>query len=173
MKWFLAFFLVFLVAASGRADETSYRVGADDKLRVTIFGEPDLSGEFSVDGAGNLSLPLVGQVPVRGLTVSEVENRLVERYRHGFLNEPRVAIDVLTYRPFYVLGEVNIPGRYPYANGMSVLNAVAMGGGYTYRANKDAIKIRRETAAGTTVLKGTPDSPVMPGDVIEIGERVF
>ncbi|HXP95449.1 MAG TPA: polysaccharide biosynthesis/export family protein [Telmatospirillum sp.] len=175
MKWLLAVMFALLISLGGlaHADDFSYRVGADDKLRITVFGESDLSGEFSVDGRGNLSFPLVGQLPVGGLTVAEVESKLVERLKDGFLNHPRVSIDVLNYRPFFILGEVNAPGRYAYVNGMTVLTAVAMGGGYTYRADKGDVKIRREAPNGATELHVAPNSPVMPGDIIEVGERFF
>ena len=175
MKVLLVAFLLALAGWGGEAcaADSGYQIGADDKLRVTIFDEPNLSGEFSVDGRGNLSLPLVGQVPVGGLTVPEIESLLIQRYSAGFLKNPRVAIDVLTYRPFFILGEVNLPGRYAYVNGMTVITAVAMGGGYTYRADKTDVKIRRETPEGPKELRVKPDSLVTPGDVIEIGERLF
>ncbi|MTJ80470.1 MAG: polysaccharide export protein [Telmatospirillum sp.] len=175
MRLLLALCVVCLVwgGRPAGAGDTAYRVGADDKLRITVFGEQDLSGEFPVDGKGTLSFPLVGQVPVGGLTLAEVEARLVERLKDGFLNHPRVSVDVVNYRPFYILGEVNTPGRYPYVNGMKVVTAVAIGGGYTYRADKGDIKIRRESSSGPVELSVPQDAEVMPGDVIEIGERFF
>lgn len=175
MKSCFAIVLVALIAWAGgaRADDLAYRLGANDRVRVTVFGEPDLSGEFEVDGGGRISLPLVGQVDLGGATIQEAEGKLVARLREGFLNQPRVSVEVLNYRPFYILGEVNTPGRYPFVNGTTVLNAVAMGAGFTYRADKGDIKIRRQAGDHLEELRGKLDSPVMPGDVIEIGERFF
>ncbi len=150
-----------------------YRLGANDRLRVIVFGEPDLTGEFEVDGRGNVSMPLVGSVSVIGLTLVEAERALENKLRDGFLQNPRVNVEVLNYRPFFIIGEVNTPGRYPYVNGMLVLNAAAIGGGFTYRADRKDVKIRRETKNGTQTIKATLETVVQPGDVIEIGERFF
>lgn len=174
-RWvFVLLFGVMLSFSSIAAEKgASYRLGPNDKVRVTVFGEPDLSGEFEISGTGVLALPLVGQVPVGGATISEAEERLGERLQEGFLRNPKVSIEVMNYRPFYILGEVNNPGSYSYVNGMSVLNAVALGGGFTYRADKSDIKLRREAEGKKTEIKAHPDTIVQPGDVIEVGERFF
>jgi len=155
------------------AQETVYRLGSSDKVRVTVFGEPDLSGEFELDGGGNISYPLIGQIGFGGLTVPQAETKLTELLKKDYLQQPRISIEVLTYRPFFILGEVNLPGRYSYVNGMTVLNAVAMGGGFTYRADRNDIRIRRESAKGLQKIKANVDTPVLPGDVIEVTDRLF
>jgi len=149
-----------------------YAVGTGDKLRVIVFGEPDLSGEFDVSGSGNVALPLIGQVRARDLTLSQFEDAIEAKFREGYLNNPRVSVEVLNYRPFYIYGEVENSGQYPYTNGMTVLNAVAVAGGYTYRANQTSVYITRgegdevEYPASTSVK-------VLPGDVVRVPERFF
>lgn len=155
------------------ADETTtYRLGSGDKLRVTVFGEEDLSGEFDVTGAGKISLPLIGQVQAAGLTVEETEEAIAAKLREGYLTNPKVNVEVLNYRPFYIMGEVNKPGEYPYSNAMTVLNAVAVAGGFTYRANEDKVFITRNKGQETE-HRIDPTVRVLPGDVVRIPERFF
>ncbi|WP_404379142.1 polysaccharide biosynthesis/export family protein [Caenispirillum salinarum] len=164
--------VLWLLPGGAEADAArAYRLGASDALRVTVFDEPDLSGTFSVDGGGRLALPLIGEVRVGGLTLEEAEARIVARLADGYLKHPRVALEVANYRPFYILGEVRNPGQYPYAEGMTVMKAVALAGGFTYRADEDDVEI---TAAGAPQARDVPpDTAVMPGDTIRIGERFF
>lgn len=164
----------------GTAEESSadrvldeYRLGAGDRVRVTVFGEPSLTGEFQVSSAGKISLPLVGDLQASDLTVAEFQRTVEVALMNGYLLEPRVSAEVLTYRPFFILGEVGSPGTYPYAAGLTVLNAVATAGGFTYRANTGRVYIRR---AGTNAEESYPltsRTRVAPGDTIRIGERLF
>lgn len=152
---------------------TEYQLGSGDQLRVTVFGEPDLSGEFQVDGTGQVSLPLIGNISVTGMTVQQFQATVEERLRAGYLNQPRVSAEVINYRPFYILGEVNRPGEYPYTSGLTVMNAVATAEGFTYRANRRVVFIR---SAGTNVERRvdlTSTTLVQPGDTIRIAERLF
>lgn len=160
-------------APSASAGLSEYQFGAGDKLRIVVFGEPDLSGEFIVDGAGRLSLPLIGQVEVGGSTFQEAQRRISDRLRDGYLINPQVAIEVMNYRPFFILGEVNRPGSYPYVAGITVLNAVAIGGGYTYRARKDRILVVRGHDSGRTERSISEDATILPGDIIRVPERFF
>ncbi len=175
MHWLrlLAVLLLVGFSSAGFADDQAYVLGPNDKVRVNVFGEPDLSGEFEISGSGILSLPLVGDVTLGGKTLLQAKAALVERLRGGILRDPKVSVEVLNYRPFFILGEVNSPGSYPYVNGMSVVNAAAIGGGFTYRADKKDIKISREGAGGKKEIKGQLESEVMPGDIIWVGERFF
>lgn len=149
-----------------------YRLGLGDKLRVTVFGEQSLSGEYQVSGAGVLSMPLIGDVKAVGLTARELEAALTERFSGGYLRDPKVAVEVYDFRPFFVLGEVAKPGRYPTTEGLTVLGAVATAGGYTYRANTKRVFLKRGDGPEYEV-DPTSDVRIQPGDVLRIGERYF
>ncbi|MFN7055059.1 polysaccharide biosynthesis/export family protein [Hyphomonas sp.] len=151
----------------------AYMLGSSDRLRVTVFGHQDLSGEFEVDGTGSISMPLIGQVTAENLTTVQLEQAIAERLSDGYLLNPRVSAEVINYRPFYILGEVNRPGEYPYTNGLTVQNAVAAAGGYTYRANQRIIFIRSMGEEREVAYTLTPSTVVRPGDTIRIGERIF
>jgi protein involved in polysaccharide export with SLBB domain len=168
--WACLGFATSQAVSQGVAD---YRLGPGDKIRVTVFGHEDLSGEFEVDGSGNVSLPLIRNVPAQGLTVSQLEQAVIDRLQPDYLKDPSVSVEVLNYRPFYIYGEVNQPGSYPYVSGMTVLNAIAMAGGFTYRAKKSEVQIIRSDDTSKTPLEGGPDTQVLPGDVIEVPERFF
>ncbi len=160
-------------AAAAASAGYEYKLGSGDKIRVIIFGEPDLSGEFTISGDGIVSLPLIRDVRAGGLTASQLQANVENAFKEGYLKDPRVSIEVLTFRPFYILGEVVKPGEYPYSNGITVVNAVALASGYTYRANQKKVFIRH---AGATVEEEVPLSsatPVAPGDTIRIAERYF
>ena len=160
-------------AALANADAYRYPMGSDDKIRVIVFGEPDLSGEFVVNGEGKVALPLIGEVKAAGLTVTELQEQYAGVLRQGYLKDPRVSIEVLTFRPFYVLGEVSRPGEYPYVNGMTVMNAVARAQGFTYRANKKKVYIKSADAEQERVVELTSTLTVQPGDTIRVAERYF
>ena len=150
-----------------------YTLGAGDKLRVIVFGETDLSGEFLVDGTGLVSMPLIGEVPAEGKTVRELQRAIEVALKDGYLNDPKVSAEVLNFRPFYILGEVNTPGTYPYSDELTVLNAVAVAGGFTYRANQKIIFIRREGEDVESRYSLTSTTRVRPGDTIRVAERIF
>lgn len=152
---------------------TEYRLGTGDRLRVTVFGEEELSGEFVVDGAGAVSLPLVGEVDARGLTLREFRTQVEAQLSEGYLNDPRVSAEVLNYRPYYILGEVEESGEYPYTDGLTVMNAVATAGGFTYRANTRIVYIKRAGSNDERAYPLTATTPVQPGDTIRIAERYF
>ncbi|GBD42666.1 hypothetical protein HRbin40_00121 [bacterium HR40] len=152
--------------------EVVYRLGPGDKIRVIVFRHEDLSGEFALDGTGSFSMPLIGEVRANGFTARELEQHLEQRYGDGYLVEPKVSVEILTYRPFYILGEVNKPGAYEYENGMTVLNAVALAGGFTYRAKQDVFLLQRGGANATPVAV-TGNTRIAPGDVITVQERFF
>lgn len=153
--------------------EPDYRLGSGDKVRVTVYGEPDLSGEFFVNGSGRVSLPLIGEVDATNLSVSQFQDAVQKALSDGYLKEPRVSAEVLTFRPFYILGEVDKPGTYPYTSGLTVFNAVATAGGFTYRADKNKVYIKRLGEAEERKLPLDQKVMVAPGDTIRIGERFF
>ncbi len=150
-----------------------YRLGPGDQVRVTVFRHEDLSGEFELDGEGYFALPLVGEIQGNGKVVRSLEGDIEKAFRDGgYLVSPQVSLEVLNYRPFYILGEVNQPGSYPYVNGMTVINAVALAGGYTYRASQGSISVQRGGSNGKKLAAG-PTTQVLPGDIISVPERFF
>lgn len=175
--------LVFLVltgcgAGSGLPplEETAapeYTLGSGDRVRVTVFNEPQFSGEYTVSGSGHVAIPLIGPVSVRDKTVSEARDAISERLSQEALVNPRVSVEVVAYRPFYILGEVQAPGQYPYVNGMTVLTAVAMAGGFTYRAETDRFSIVREKNGRPMEWRAERDTQVRPDDVVTVFERYF
>ena len=155
------------------ADSGPPRLGAGDKIRLTVFGEDKLSGDYEIDPGGFVSLPLAGTVKAAGLTKPEFEKLLTENYRSKYLRNPKVTVDIASYHPFYVLGEVQKPGEYPFRSGLNVMSAIAIAGGQTYRASTSTVKIQR---AGTTSFADFPMAPSVPvysGDVIRVPERYF
>ncbi len=151
----------------------AYALGAGDRLRITVFGQTDLSGEFEVDGAGSISMPLIGQVSAIGKTTPDLEQTITTALAEGYLRDPRVSAEVINYRPFYILGEVSVAGEYPYTSGLSVLNAVASAGGFTYRANKRVVFIKAVDDDSEITYQLNAQVLVQPGDTIRIGERIF
>lgn len=162
------------VNASALASKTSdIRFEPGDKMRVVVFGEDKLSGEYQVDTGGYVSVPLAGSIKAAGLTKPELEVAIAKKLKGEYLRNPRVTIEVMNFRPFYVLGEVQKPGEYPYRNGLNVLSAIAIAGGATYRASTSKVYIQR---AGTAELQEYQQSPtvlVMPGDLVRVPERFF
>jgi protein involved in polysaccharide export with SLBB domain len=147
-----------------------YQLGPGDQLQVTVFRHEPLPGEFTVGAAGTLALPLIGAVAADGLTTRELELAIEDQLRQErYLVDPDVSIQVLTHRPFYVLGEVAQPGQYEYVSGMTVVNAVALAGGYSYRADRSSVTISR----GHCVRPATAASTVLPGEVVRVPARFF
>ncbi len=163
-------------APSGGIDpafEAPYALDAGDKLRVVVFGQEGLTNSYAVDGAGKISMPLIGAVEARGHTTDELGRAVTQRLRAGFVREPHVAVEVETYRPFFVLGEVTASGQYPYVNGLTVEAAVAIAGGFSPRAFKYGATVAR-VVEGRVVHATVPiNYPVRPGDTITIEERWF
>ena len=150
-----------------------YRLGTGDKVRVVVFNEPALSGEFQVDDSGTISLPLVGQIKGGGITPRALEQQLTAKLKGGYVRDPKVSVEVSNYRPFYIIGEIEKPGEYPYRNGLSILAAGAIGGGFTYRASKSKVFIKRAAEPLEREFPMSPLTPVLPGDVIRVPERYF
>jgi protein involved in polysaccharide export with SLBB domain len=144
-----------------------------DKIRITVFGEDKLSGDYQIDQSGQISLPLAGTLEAQGLTQTQLEQALAKKFRSEYLKNPKVTVTVTTLRPFYMMGEVEKPGEYPYKSGLNVLTALAIAGGPTYRASRSTVQIQRQ---GDTSMRDYPISvsvPILPGDVIRVPERYF
>lgn len=159
-------------AAAERIAET-YRLGSGDRLQILVFGHPDVSGEFEVDGAGNVTFPLLGPVAAGGRTVEEVRGQIEADLNRDYLVDPSVTVEVLNYRPFFILGQVNAPGSYAYQAGMTVRQAVALAGGYTRRARTSSMQVVRQTEQGAVELEVEENALVFPGDTIEVERRFF
>ncbi len=158
---------------SGADGVAGYRLGPGDQIRLTVVRHADLSGQFEIDGEGFLAMPLVGGIRSAGLTPRALENAIEDQLRNGgYLVNPQVSIEVLNYRPFYIIGEINNPGSYQYVNGMTVTNAVALAGGFTYRADQGDMSITRGGSNGRH-LEANAGTEVLPGDIIEVSERAF
>jgi polysaccharide export outer membrane protein len=150
-----------------------YKLGSGDALRVIVYGEETISGQFTVAGNGILSFPLIGDVPASGKTVAQVRDAIVAGLRDGYIKEPNVSVEVTTYRPYFILGEVARPGQYPYSDRITVINAIATAGGFTYRANQRYVFVK--SAGGETEHKEPLNDKlsVAPGDTIRVAERYF
>ncbi len=175
-EWLIRFWAIIFICLLGSSPAFSqdyeYSLGTGDGLRVTVFGHEDLSGEFEVDSSGRISLPLVGDLLVVNRSLDNVEQLVVSALQPDYLKNPQVSVEIINYRPFYIIGEVANPGSYPFVGGMRVITAVAMAGGFTYRAKEDDLIISRAKGNGKKVRAGQ-ETPVFPGDVIEVPERFF
>lgn len=160
-------------AAALTGHDAPYQLDAGDRLRVQVFGQEGLTNSYIVDAAGNISMTLIGSVPVRGLTTSQVSAAIAGRLRGGYIRNPHVSVEVEVYRPFFILGEVNAPGQYPYVPNMTAEAAVAIAGGFAPRANKRDIVLARNFNGQVIRQSVPPDFPLRPGDTITVSERWF
>jgi polysaccharide export outer membrane protein len=159
-----------------KADQSSglYRLGPGDQLRIITFGEDPLTGPFSVDDSGSVAMPLIGVVPADGLTPGELAGEIAQKLRdQHLLADPNVTISVTKYRPIYILGEVAKPGEYPFEPGMTLLSAVSVAGGFTYRGIQNYASVVRITDEKADESKITRQTLIKPGDVITVFERHF
>jgi len=152
---------------------SDYRLGPNDRTRIIVYGQPNLTGEFVLDGSGNLAFPLIGNVPASGMTPTELQRAIAAKLDPDYLHNPSVSVEVASRRPFYVVGEVQKPGSYPYVTDMTVLNAVATAGGQTYRANMGRFYVKRVVDGQTVRIASTQESRLQPGDTVIVRERYF
>lgn len=153
---------------------SGYRLGAGDKIRVVVLQDTEFSGDYEVNASGGISVRMLGPVQVVGMSIPEIEEMLRERYRsQGYLVSPRLSVELVSMRPFYIVGEVTRQGQFPYVNCLRVIQAIAIAGGYTRRAGKTRLTIKRFYATAAEEEYVTEDTLVEPGDVVRIGERWF
>jgi len=181
-KWMLVLLLAMISAcAAYRPLDTAfhaalkepYRMDAGDGLRITVFGQDDISNTYAVDKAGYLAMPLIGSVPAKGRTAKELEGQIATQLRKGFIRDPDVSVEVSTYRPFFMFGEVGTAGQYSYVPGMTVQNAIAVAGGFTARAEQRDVDVTR-TVNGEIITGRVPlTDPLLPGDTVRVRERLF
>ena len=150
-----------------------YTLAAGDRLRIIVFGQDNLSNSYAVDGGGRISMPLIGIVHAGGQTTAQLERTIEARLRNGFLREPKVSVEVEQYRPFFILGEVKTPGQYAFVDGMTAVTAVAMAGGFTYRARQDFVLVTRGSDPQKVERRAPVSTPVLPDDVLRVPERFF
>ncbi|WP_375402027.1 polysaccharide biosynthesis/export family protein [uncultured Sphingomonas sp.] len=162
------------VAVAPNPDD-EYTLSSGDRIRVIVFGEETLTGEYVITSGGNLTFPLVGNLPATKRTVEQLQTALAAALADGYINNPRVSIQVVSFRPFYILGEVSRPGEYPVSTGLTLQQAVASAGGYTYRANTRRVFLKRanETQERLFDLRDATPVVIRAGDTIRIGERRF
>jgi len=153
----------------GRA--SAYILGSGDKVRITVFGQENLSRTYPVDAGGFVSMPLIGAIRAGGMTTFDLESQITEALRKKYVKDPKVTVEVETYRPFFILGEVRKGGQYPYVAGMTVETAVAIAGGYTARAKKRSVQLSRPVNGRTVVRTVPPSWKIRPGDTITVKER--
>ena len=150
-----------------------YKLGSGDEIKVTVYGEPELSGPFVVDGQGSISMSLIGQVEVVNLSLTEMSRVLETKLKDGWLKDPKVTAELVKGRPYYILGEVNRPGEYPFVSGLTMMNAIASAGDFTYRADRGRILVKSADSPNEREVVLTPTTTVRPGDTIRIRERFF
>jgi protein involved in polysaccharide export with SLBB domain len=156
------------------SSSADYKLGPSDKVHVDVFGQQDLSGDFAVDGRGFVQFPLIGQVRAAGLSVRDFEDEIAKALRAGdYLKDPHISAEVINFRPFSIIGQVAKPGQYPTADNMSVLDAVALAGGFTFRADESEVYIQHNGQAAEAEYPATTATKVQPGDVIRVGQRFF
>src|SRR5262245_63429132 len=158
-------------ASSSSAD--GYVLGPNDRIRLKVYGEPDITGEYEISNSGQVSIPLAGHIKAAGTTTRQLEKSIASALAKGIVRDPRVNVEIAQYRPYYILGEVKKSGEYPYRNGLTVMDAVASAGGFTYRANENKVLLRRAGAGAEETYPLNAPVPVDTGDNIRIPERYF
>lgn len=180
MSWLLACLLGLQGCAGPQLDyvadlapDVPYTLASGDRLRVIVFGQDGLSNSYSIDGGGSISMPLIGIVPAKGATTTQLERAIEARLRNGYLREPRVSVEIEAYRPFFILGEITTAGQYPYINGMTVQNAIAVAGGFSPRAARTDVDLTRIIDGRAITMAAPLNTAVYPGDTITVRERWF
>ncbi len=150
-----------------------YRLGAGDRIRVTVFEQEGLTNTYSVDQSGYIAFPLVGAIPARGHTAQQLEGEIAAKLRKGYLRDPDVSVEIDRYRPIFVMGEVGAAGQYSYVPGLTVQKAVAIAGGYSPRANQESVDITRDINGKVMTGRVRTSDPLLPGDTVYVRERLF
>ncbi|WP_433995652.1 polysaccharide biosynthesis/export family protein [Bradyrhizobium tropiciagri] len=153
--------------------DDSYHLGPGDKLRVVVYGQEGLTNSYAIDAAGSITMPLIGGVPARGRTPAGLAAEITGRLRNGFIREPSVAVEIESYRPFFILGEVQAPGQYPYVPNMTVESAIAIAGGFGPRARRNSVTLTHTDASGAGRFEVPLGTPMSPGDTVFVSERWF
>jgi polysaccharide export outer membrane protein len=162
-----------LIAEPATVGSGPYQLGSGDKLRIVVYDQPSLTNLYEIDQSGTVAFPLIGDIQAAGSTVDALAARIETQLSHGYLRAPNVTVEVATYRPFFVLGEVTTPGQYPYVPGLTAENAVAIAGGFTDRANKRVVRVSRTTGGKLYESRVPVIEPIRPGDTVYVPESLF
>jgi polysaccharide export outer membrane protein len=165
--------VAYAAAPMPGAYDSAYRLDAGDKLRVVVYGQEGLTNTYAIDAGGSITMPLIGLVPARGRTPAGVAAEITGKLRHGYIRDPSVAVEIETYRPFFILGEVAAPGQYPYVPNMSVESAVAIAGGFSPRAQRHRVTLTHTDSSGSMRVAVPLGTALSPGDTVLVGERWF
>jgi len=166
--------LTALLSFSATAAIENYRLAADDTISMAVYNEPDLSlSNTRIATNGTIAIPLIGQIKVAGLTITEIENKVTALFADGYLKKPALTVSIEEYRPFYINGEVKKPGGYSYRDGLTVHKAVTLAGGFSERAAKNGISLLHENSAEGEAKKVKLSDPIRPGDIITVNESFF
>ena len=163
----------YAAAPMPAAYDTSYKLDAGDKLRVVVYGQEGLTNSYAIDAGGSITMPLIGAVPARGRTPAGLAAAITAKLRNGYIRDPSVAVEIESYRPFFILGEVAAPGQYPYVPNMSVESAVAIAGGFSPRARRDVVTLTHTDGSGSMRVVVPLGTAISPGDTVLVGERWF
>ena len=163
----------YVAAPMPVAYDTAYRLDAGDKLRVMVYGQEGLTNTYAIDAGGSITMPLIGAVPARGRTPAGLAAEITAKLRNGYIRDPSVAVEIESYRPFFILGEVAAPGQYPYVPNMSVESAVAIAGGFSPRARRDRVTLTHTDSSGSMRVMVPLGTSLSPGDTVLVGERWF
>jgi polysaccharide export outer membrane protein len=153
--------------------DAAYRLDAGDRLRVVVYGQEGLTNTYAIDAGGAITMPLIGSVPARGRTPAGLAAEISAKLRNGYIRDPSVAVEIESYRPFFILGEVAAPGQYPYVPNMSVESAVAIAGGFSPRARRDSVTLTHTDSSGLSRVVVPLGTALSPGDTVLVGERWF
>jgi polysaccharide export outer membrane protein len=164
---------VYAAAPMPVAYDASYKLDAGDKLRVVVYGQDGLTNTYAIDAAGSITMPLIGTVPARGRTPAGLAAEISAKLRNGYIRDPSVAVEIDSYRPFFILGEVAAPGQYPYVPNMTVESAVAIAGGFSPRARRDTVTLTHTDNGGSMRVVVPLGTAVSPGDTVLVNERWF
>lgn len=179
LRRFAYFLISFLagsvaVAQTGTGTLSLYQLGSGDVISIVVFGEDDLKlSRIRLTDAGTISYPVLGELKVLGRTVGELEKIITDGLRGRYLVNPRVSVSVDEYRPFFIHGQVEKGGGYPYQPGLTIRKAVSIAGGFKERASKEKIFVLRDRDRGSKPVKVELDTPVSPGDIITVEESFF
>ena len=165
--------MAYAAAPGPVGHDTAYHLDAGDKLRVVVYGQEGLTNTYAIDAGGSITMPLIGLVPARGRTPAGLAAEITAKLRNGYIRDPSVAVEIESYRPFFILGEVAAPGQYPYVPNMTVESAVAIAGGFSPRALRDRVTVTHSDNSGSYRAVVPLGTSIRPGDTLLVGERWF